>query len=485
MASRWQAITLPENVGKYPVEPATMLLLTNGSVLVHDESQNGTNRWYCHEPDHRGRYGGDTWRKLKNGPDEHRPRDFACGLLRDGRVMIAGGEYNGPQPPGVGDAVNTNKVSIYDPNADSWSEPGPPDGWGKIGDAPSVVLHDGRFLLGNIDDTRTAIYDPRNGTWQAGPPKQHKSVEETWVLLADNSVLAINCADPGYTERYMPAINRWVYAGRTTVTLVDSAQELGPALTLPNGKTFVVGATSKTALYTPPVHQEDPGQWTAGPDIPQKHLPGTVTGAKDAPACLLPNGRVLAFVGAYDPSQPNDSWGDDELACEYDPDTGTFPFVDPPPAGQGQPPNAARLILLPTGQVLHTNTTRTLGLYTPNGHPNPAWRPTITSAPSRLHPGQTFTLQGKQLNGLSQAVMYGDEGAMATNYPIVRLESVHDETVAYCRTYSHSTMAIHTRDAVHSTKVAIPSHTPVGDYHLVAVANGIASAGLPVSLTRP
>lgn len=375
MAGRWQAITLPENDNTYPVVPATMLLLTNGSVLVHDEVENGTNRWYCHEPDHRGRYGGDTWRKLKDGPDDHRPRAFACGLLGDGRVMIAGGEYNGPQPRGVAPGVETNKVSIYDPNADSWSEPGPPDGWDKIGDAPSVVLPDGRFVLGNIDDTRTAIYDPRNGTWQAGPPKQYRSSEETWVLLADNSVLAINCAVPGYTERYVPAINRWVYAGRTTVTLVDY-EELGPALTLPNGNAFVVGATSKTALYTPPAHPEDPGQWTDGPDIPQKDPPGTVTGAtvtgathapawvtgaKDAPACLLPNGRVLAFVGTYDSLDPEHSWGDDELACEYDPDTGKFPFVDPPPAGQGQPPNQARLILLPTGQVLHTNTTRTLG----------------------------------------------------------------------------------------------------------------------------
>ena len=63
-------------------------------------------------------------------------------------------------------------------------------------------------------------------------------------------------------------------------------------------------------------------------------------------------------------------------------------------------------------------------LYTPDaasGHPDPAWLPVISSAPSVVAPGGTYPLEGYQLTGLSQAVSYGDDATMATNYPIVRM----------------------------------------------------------------
>ena len=140
--------------------------------------------------------------------------------------------------------------------------------------------------------------------------------------------------------------------------------------------------------------------------------------------------------------------------------------------------------MLPTGQVLYTAYTTTVELYTPDLAPDPVWIPTITGCPTSLRQGGTFTLRGRQLNGLSQCVYYGNDATQATNYPIVRLESTTSSAVHYCKTSNFSTMGLQTGTVVHSCDVHVPSSVPVGGYCLVVVANGITSAGHRVGVTR-
>ncbi|HKI90918.1 MAG TPA: hypothetical protein VJ986_01340, partial [Gaiellaceae bacterium] len=83
-------------------------------------------------------------------------------------------------------------------------------------------------------------------------------------------------------------------------------------------------------------------------------------------------------------------------------------------------------------------------------------------------------LDGRQLNGLSQASMYGDDATVATNYPIVRLRTASGRVV-FCRTSGHSTMAIATGSLPASTTVAVPAEIENGPAELAVVANGIAS----------
>jgi hypothetical protein len=264
------------------------------------------------------------------------------------------------------------------------------------------------------------------------------------------------------------------------VTLVDTnSDEIGSALALPDGRAFCIGATSNTALYTPPAVASQPGTWAAGPSFPVL-VTGLTTGAKDAPAALLPNGRVLCVVAPYDP--PAGTWGTPVTFFEYDPAANTLTQV-PAAANNGGSPFSSRLILLPTGQVLHTNGGATVAIYTPDGTPDPAWRPSITSVPTALHPGSTYTLHGRQINGLSQAVIYGDEGAMATNYPIVQLTDTATGSVTYCRTHGHSTMGIQTGAVVHSTQFTVPGGAPLGAAELRVIANGIASAPVAVAVS--
>jgi hypothetical protein len=81
---------------------------------------------------------------------------------------------------------------------------------------------------------------------------------------------------------------------------------------------------------------------------------------------------------------------------------------------------------------------------------------------------------GTQLNGLSQANMYGDDCAAATNYPIVQLTNTDTGRVVYARTYDFSTMGVATGSSLQSAKFDA-SRIPSGSYNLRVIANGIAS----------
>ena len=99
-------------------------------------------------------------------------------------------------------------------------------------------------------------------------------------------------------------------------------------------------------------------------------------------------------------------------------------------------------------------------------------------------PGQKFRLTGTQLNGLSQAVSYGDDAQMATNYPLVRILA-SDGNVYYCRTFDHWTMAVATGTKAVATWFTLPTTIPDGDGQLFVVANGIASDPVQVSVVTP
>jgi len=139
-------------------------------------------------------------------------------------------------------------------------------------------------------------------------------------------------------------------------------------------------------------------------------------------------------------------------------------------------------MMLPTGQVLFAAATNAIYCYTPDGGPDNAWRPSITSAPSIIRGGNSYTLSGRQLNGLSQTVGYGDDSAAATNYPLVRVRHLASGHVTYCRTFDHSTMGVATGTAVHSTNFHVPNGIPTGPSEICVVANGISSVCLCVDV---
>jgi hypothetical protein len=450
----------------------TMLLLTDGTVMCQNSN---TVQWFKLTPDSSGSYVNGTWTQLANCPN---PRlYFASAVLRDGRVFVAGGEYAGGSS-----AVDLFAADMYNPANNTWS-PIPLTtlsalGWSNIGDAACCAFPDGRVMIGNLFDGKCAIYDPVANSWSAAGTALNRTNEATWTLLPDQTISTCDCFGHPATEKYVIPANQWVSTGNTSQDLVEAASfETGPAILLPDGRLFAIGATGHTALYTMPPNANQPGTWTAGPNFPQ--IAGKTIGAKDAPAVLLPNGHVLCAVGPVDGVAGN--YLSPTYFFEYDPTSNTLTQVATPPTSGG-PPFTGRLLLLPNAQVLFANGSTNVQVYTPSGGPDLAWKPQITGVSSSLIIGGTTVLFGRQINGLSQACAYGDDATMATNYPIVRLAA--GGNVFYCRTFNHSTLGVNTGTVVHSTHVNIPATAPAGSATLTVIANGIPSDPVNVNLSH-
>jgi len=452
----------------------TMLLLTDGRAFCHEFQ---SNHWHTLTPSDTGDYSKGTWNQVAALPDNtniptsfggptNAPTFFASAVLADGRVFVAGGEYNSTQ----GTANDTLAAQIYDPRTDSWAAISTPSGWTGIGDAVSCVLPDGRVMLGQFNGNAVALYDPDLDLWTFTSTKGDSCSEETFTLLPDNTVLTVQCSNGNNAEKYVIATDKWVSAGTTPSALPQPCSgqvaEIGPAILLPSGKVLAVGATGNTAIYDPT--QPVASAWSAGPTL--KDSSNKTSFPMDAPGVLLPNGKVLL---AGSPTPPC-KYPAPTTFFEYDPSTNTAKVVSSP-SGANVSVFQTRFLLLPTGQVLFSNDSSTISLYQPDGAPSASWQPTIGAAPADLVRGHTYVLSGTQFNGLSQACSYGDDAQMATNYPLVRVTNTATNKVRYLPTAHHSTMGVATGAATVTTNVTVPGDLPAGEYTMVVVANGIAS----------
>jgi hypothetical protein len=459
-AQTWSAITSSGG----PTRAEMPLLLTDGSVLVH---QYFSAQWFRLTPNNKGSYALGTWKQIADMPTGYSPLFFASAILKDGRMVVMGGEYNN----GVNDW--TNLGAIYDPVKDQWTSLPAPTGWSNIGDAQCSMLPNGTLVMANPFDTRMATFDPITLTWSAlsSSGKADRNDEEGWTLLPDGSILAPDAINAPGTERYLPTLGKWISAGATPQTLADAgSQELGPLVLLPSGKVVAIGAIGHNALYTPGANLMDTGSWAGLPDLPNV---GGQLGLADAPAVLLPNGHVL-FAGS-----PG-VFASPTTFLEFD-GTSAFTIEPNPLAGNDYPCFVGNFLMLPTGQALFTNNSANIGLYNEAGTFQNSWRPSITSVATSLIIGKNFLLKGTQLNGMSQDSSYGDDSTNATNYPLVRLTYNSSKHVVFFRTFDHSSMGVQTGNAVVSTTFAVPSTAEIGPASLVVVTNGIPS--LPVNVT--
>ena len=453
-ASFWQPLNHQPSFGA-----GVSLLLQDGSVMTQDA---GTSNWYVLTPDGFGSYANGSWKALPPMPHGYAPLYFASAVMPDGKVVVLGGEYQNFS------AVWTNKGAIWDPSTKSWTSIVGP--WSLVGDAQCTLLNDGTFMVGNILNGATATLNFPSLTWTlGGTGKVDRNDEEGWTLLPNGKVLTVDAISAPSTEIYDPATKAWSFAGNTWARLEDpGSQELGPQVLRPDGTVIAIGATGHNAIY-----DTASSTWLPAVDFP-KNAAGQQLDEADGPACLLPSGNVLCVGSPGVFHTP---------ANYFEFTTGnTFTAVPNHPDAAGQSSYYMNMLMLPTGQVMVTEFSGNVQLYNPDGAPDPAWKPTITTCPTTLDSGHTYTLTGTQLNGLSQCSAYGDDSTNATNYPLVRFRNLLSGKVTYCRTFGHSTMAVATGAAPVSTNFTVPVLPPAGPALLEVVTNGIVSDAYPVTV---
>lgn len=471
--SQWTPVQNVPNIGA-----GAVALLTDGRVLVHDESGSaGTwGNWWTLTPDINGNYATGTWAQAATMPSNYGPYLFASAVLPDGRYIVEGGEYN------LGNDSWTNKGAIYDPVANSWSAVSPPSGWQSIGNSPSSILTNGSYMLSSccVTPPSAALLDASTLTWTpTGSGKFDSYGTEDLTLLPGGALIdvdtygGIDQPNGKNWETYNPSTGDWTVQGSTPVQLWDSGADcggdgshlIGPAVLMANGTLFQTGANrcgaGNTAVYT-----VNSGTWVAGPAFPDN------LDIASGPAALEINGDVLMMASPGVDGAPG--------AVFFEWNGSTLNPITGPPNGLNDASYQGHMLMLPNGQILFTDLSSNVELFTSTGNEYTGWTPSMLLTNPTLQRGSTVRFNGFKFNGASQNNAYGNNFQDATNYPLVRFTSSAGE-VYYARTHDHSTMAVGYPGPTY-TYVDIPTNMPAGAYKLQIVVNGIASQNYMVGI---
>jgi hypothetical protein len=254
-----------------------------------------------------------------------------------------------------------------------------------LGRRSSTVLPDGTFLLSACcaNPPVDALFNSTGLRWKSTVAPSNYQDEQGYMLLPSGKVMTIDVWDPPHAQQYSPATGTWTGIASTPVSLIDPVAcnnfEIGPAVTRPDGSIVAFGGnTGCLAAGSPPnptaIYTVSSNSWTAGPNVPA--IGGTSYTFPDAPAAMLPNGNILF---AASPGFGN-------------PPTHFFEFTsanainqvadDPYSAGCSLPncPGAFwyNFLVLPNGQILATDFSASVEIYTPAGSPKSSWAPAIT-----------------------------------------------------------------------------------------------------------
>lgn len=367
-------------------------------------------------------------------------------------------------------AKGAGYAESYDPTTGAWSDISPGDGSAAgdlpllssaaLGDefGPILRLQDGRiFAIGATN--ATAFYTATSNTWAAGPtitgtlngnPAPFGADDAPGAILPNGHVLFAADAGPAAVTSTGNTT-----AGSNVITNIPSTAlfQVGWNVTQTDGLSNVIPPnTTITSVDSPS----------------QIHISNN--------ALTTNAGFGLKFGGTF--SRPTQLF-------DFNPAGGGSispvapALADPVLAGEGS--YNTRMVLLPTGQVLFSDSTNQLYVYTGDGVPKPKLRPVINNI--AYNGGGVFTLTGKQLNGQSAGADYGDDVQMDSNYPILRLVSRAGD-VYYCRTYNWSKVAVGTSKARETVNFTLNSALPAGNYSAVVSGAGISSFPVFVNITQ-
>jgi flagellar hook assembly protein FlgD len=280
--------------------------------------------------------------------------------------------------------------------------------------------------------------------------------------------LTVDAIDAPNSEVFNPTTKKWTSAGSTKVRLEDpGSQEVGPFVLRPDGTVFAAGAAPTGSAGHTAIYNTKTKTWKAGPDFP------SAVACDDAPAALEINGNVIVMTSppVFNTGAVFFEWNGTKLTK-----------IPGPPQAPNDAAFYGHFLELPTGQLLFTDYTNDIEVFTPKGTYKAAWAPTITSVPSTVTRGKTYVVKGTQFSGLSGGAAYGDDFQDATNYALVRITNNATNHVFYSRTTNPSSYAVQTGSKPESTHFTVSAGTETGASSLVVVTNGIPSAAVSVTV---
>ena len=366
--------------------------------------------------------------------------------LSDGRILT----YD------IGKSNNTGKgyAEVYSPITNSWSSISPGDGTAngvlpQLSDesefelGPALRLQDGRmFLIGG--NGNTALYNPSTNTWAAGPVVNSTLNGQPYVFVADDA--------PGA-----------ILPNGHVIFAADAGEGVTSSGSIVNGSEVIKNIPS-TAVF-------QVGWSVSGDGIPSD---ATITSVdsptqihiSDAATETLSGDAITYGVTYSSPTQ----------LFDFDPAANTIGAVVPAIPDSNLIGNSSfqsRMLMLPTGQLLFTDASTQLWIYTPDGSAAASLQPTISSV--TYDGGGTYTLTGTQITGQSAGAAYGDDVQCDENYPIIRMVS-SSGSVYYAKTTNWSTIGVATGSAPETVTFVPNPAMPAGTYSLIVSAAGISSA---------
>jgi hypothetical protein len=460
----WTKLTNQPGVNVGP-----MLQLRDGRILVNESQSPDPGVWKILTPDSTGSYVNGTWSSGGTMQSGYEPIYFGSQVFLNGtQVAVEGGEYN------QGSAVWTTLGSLATVTpwgSITWTSNGPPSGWTTIGDAESVTLFNGKYMQANCCTSQNAIYNGPNSWTTTGSVHQGNNDESGFTLLTNGKVLTVDtksagsCGTSKASELYNQSTGTWSCGPLLPVQLYNPGdEELGAAVLMYNNKVIQFGGN----VVATAVYDVASNTWSAGP------TPSGGLDQADGPAALEPNGNVLAMLSPG-------LFGSGCQMVEYNPTTNTLANTANPSGCPSDSSYVGHLMILPTGQIMFTDFSGTVSVYTPAAGVVSGVAPTIRPGTTTLTAGSKNNLIfGMQLNGLTDNNAYGDDYQAPTSFPLVRLTAT-DGTVYYAFTHSDSNhfIAPHVRG---TTQFDLPTTIPSGSYTLNVVTNGIASNSVNVTV---
>ena len=267
-------------------ESHTATLLNSGKVLVTGGSSDKTylEKTEIFDP---------ASMKWTAGPDMSQSRwDHAAVRLKNNWVLVTGG---------FGSSGSISAVTLYDPSSNTFKTPAAAMKVKRRGHT-MTLLSDGRVLIaGGIYDGKntwtwkssdtTEIYDPKNGSFTAGPQMARGRNAHTATVRANGSVLIVGGVAWGATSpKILNDLYDPVKGTMTTVAYPASYLPAGhSAMLLSDGRVLVVD-DERTVAFSPKMG----GVWDTLPTLPDKRWGFSAT--------LLKTNKVLVVGGVLSSS---------------------------------------------------------------------------------------------------------------------------------------------------------------------------------------